>query len=50
MNNYNYATIIFAFFGLTSFISAQEILKVEEAVQIALENNCLLYTSDAADE
>tara|TARA_R110002049_G_scaffold113712_2_gene264183 strand:+ start:312 stop:1622 length:1311 start_codon:yes stop_codon:yes gene_type:complete len=39
MNNYNYATILFVFFGLTSLIRAQEVLKVEEAVQIALENN-----------
>ena len=39
MNNYNYAAILFAFFGLTSLMGAQEILRVEEAVQIALENN-----------
>ncbi|MBU2906895.1 TolC family protein [Arenibacter algicola] len=39
MNNYNYATILFVFFGLTNLINGQEILTVEEAVQITLENN-----------
>ncbi len=39
MNNYNYVTILFVFFGLTNLLIGQEILTVEEAVQIALENN-----------
>tara|TARA_R110000822_G_scaffold68455_5_gene166561 strand:+ start:4235 stop:5545 length:1311 start_codon:yes stop_codon:yes gene_type:complete len=39
MYNYNYATILFVFLSLTNLINAQDILTVEEAVQIALENN-----------
>ena len=39
MYNYNYATILFVFFSLINPINAQDILRVEEAVQIALENN-----------
>ncbi|MCK0146382.1 TolC family protein [Arenibacter sp. F26102] len=39
MNNYNCAAILFVFFALTNLLIGQEILKVEEAVQIALENN-----------
>ncbi|RAJ08144.1 TolC family protein [Arenibacter echinorum] len=39
MSNYNYATILYVFFSLTNLINAQDILTVEEAVQIALENN-----------
>tara|TARA_R110002167_G_scaffold1061_1_gene4607 strand:- start:1494 stop:2804 length:1311 start_codon:yes stop_codon:yes gene_type:complete len=39
MYNYNYVTILFVFLSLTNLINAQDILTVEEAVQIALENN-----------
>jgi outer membrane protein TolC len=39
MSNYNYATILFIFFCFASLGNAQHILTVEEAVQIALENN-----------
>ncbi|SMG30408.1 TolC family protein [Arenibacter troitsensis] len=39
MNNYNYTVILFVFFGFTKLLTGQEILTVEEAVQIALENN-----------
>lgn len=39
MNNYNYAIILFVFFCSANLINGQDILTVEEAVQIALENN-----------
>lgn len=39
MNNYNYAIILYVFFCSANLINGQGILTVEEAVQIALENN-----------
>ena len=39
MSNYNYITILFILFCFTKPSNAQDILTVEEAVQIALENN-----------
>jgi outer membrane protein TolC len=39
MKNLNYFALLIVFLGLTNILNAQEILTVDEAVQIALENN-----------
>ncbi len=45
MSNRGYSHIFFAFLFMTTMCSAQEILRVEDAVQMALENNYQIKTA-----